>query len=67
MNAESISQLAHALDCLLSSLADDIRRTEGSCELDPVGMAAKDDDLLGVANLSFSGIDVLKKAREQAE
>ena len=46
MDAEAAGYLAHARDCLVTSLANDIRRAELSGECDPVGVTAEDDDLL---------------------
>jgi AcrR family transcriptional regulator len=45
------SQLAHALDRLLTALADDVRRPELLRERDPVRMPPEQDDLFGAETL----------------
>src|SRR2546428_12225422 len=49
VDAEAVGELAHALNRLVASLADDVCCAELSRECDPVGMAAQEDDLLGAA------------------
>jgi len=51
VGAEAVRQLAHALDCFLTALADGIGRAELPREFDAVGVAAEDDDLLGAEAL----------------
>src|SRR5439155_141747 len=47
MGAETVCQLAYALDRLGPAFADDVRCAELTRERDSVGMAAHDDELLG--------------------
>src|SRR5438876_3803896 len=47
VDAEAAGELAHALNRLVASLADDVRCAEPPRQCDSVGMAAQDDDLLG--------------------
>ena len=51
VGAEPAGELAHALDCVLAALADDIGRAELARQGDPVLVAAEDDDLLGAQAL----------------
>ena len=47
MGSVPAGELAHPLDGLVAALPDDVGRAEVPREFDPVGVAAKDDDLLG--------------------
>ena len=51
VDAVVVGELAHALDRLVSSLADDVRRPELARERDPVRVPAEEDDLLGAEAL----------------
>src|SRR5271169_5608064 len=46
MDAEAAGELAHALDGLVATLADDVGRAEVLRQRDPVRVPAEDDDLL---------------------
>src|SRR6266508_3820659 len=46
MRAEAVCELADALDCLVASVAHDVRCAELLCERDPAGVPAEDDDPL---------------------
>src|SRR5205085_803737 len=47
VSAEAVGELAYALDGLVASLADDVRRAELLRNRDAVGMTAQEDDSLG--------------------
>ena len=51
MDAEAVGELAHALGRLFAAFAHDGCCAELTRELDPVGVTAHDDDLLGAEAL----------------
>jgi catechol 2,3-dioxygenase-like lactoylglutathione lyase family enzyme len=51
MRSETLGQLSNALDRFLAALANDIRGPELSPERNPLGVVAKQDDLLGAQAL----------------